>query len=356
MTERQPPLTPAANAVEIVGKGVYSDLPSLLDAFAKLSATKYHVCFPVLRPDVIPPLHGLALRQVALDTRLSADGKPLGGDFYADKGSYRLTKVGLGKLARALGISWHPVHTRRLDDGADPRYCAYQACGVFRQLDGTDGMVVASREMDLRDGSDHGIRTDAELGQARKFIAAHAEARAKNRVIREVAGIKSGYSKEEMSKPFVVCSLVFTGQTDDPELRREVVRVMAQRAMGSSQALFGPMAIGPSEVPAPTPAPPVGAVADDDHDDVPPEELEDDGRRVTKITDVRMTEGKRKDGGKWLAYHVVTEDGEEATTFSKTLGNIALDARENEGAVAIEVERGEHGLTLKSISILPEVP
>jgi hypothetical protein len=354
-----------AQVPEIVGKGVYDDLATLLDAFGKLSAQKFNVCFPVLKPDIIPPLHGLAIRQVSLDTRL-VSGKPVGGDFYHDKGQYRLTKVGLGKLARALGVSWHPLYTRRIDDGAEPRYCHFQACGVFRQLDGTDGMVVASREMDLRDGADHGIdieKNPGELGQARKFILSHCESRAKNRVIREIAGIRGGYSLEEMSKPFVVTALVFTGRTDDPDLRREVVREMAKRAVGSSAALFGPTA-SPMMLDAPiaptVSAPPLGSVVDHDEDEAPPSDHEpqsdvpDDGRRVTKIAEVRLQEGTREGGSKWVAYHVVTEDGEQATTFSKTLGNLAMDAREAESVVAIQLKFEEKGPVLMSIAPLPK--
>lgn len=356
-TQTTKPTTSTALVPEVVGKGIYTDLPALLVAFDKLR-DKYNVCFPIMKPDIIPQLHAVAVRQIAIDARVDREGKPIGADIYRDKGQYRLTKIALDKIAAAGGISWHPAYTGRVDDESQPHYCRYRACAVVMGLDGKERMETDHKGLDLRDGASHGMQPK-ELEQARKHIEAHTESRAKNRVVRRFAFIKGGYSIEELQRPFIIAALVFTGETSDPELKREVVRVMVQRATGATSALYGP---------APTPQliddagrrtapPPVGAGADDG-DDAPSGDSTasaDEGpggprRFISNVLEVTFEKGVT--GGKpWKLNKVKFEDC-EATTFSNTKAGIAADAKDNEHPVAVEVKPTDFGLELVSIAFV----
>src|SRR5690606_27790933 len=108
---------------------------------------------------------------------------------------------------------------------------------------------------------------DAQLRELRLHILAHAESKAKNRAIRSL-GLKSGFTEEDLKKPFVVAKLMWTGQTDDPELKRVFAEGTMNRMLGGSRALFG---VAP-EPRLPPPGrqlkapPPVGSVGVDPDD------------------------------------------------------------------------------------------
>lgn len=258
-------------AVEVFGKGIYHDLGSLTDAFQK-AQSRFNVCFPVMKPDLIPPLYSVALRPVAIDARLDQAGKPMSGDLYKERGSdkYALTKVALDKLAAAANVSWHPAYTGRVDNGSEMYFRTYRACGMVLGLDGTPRLITKHKSLDLRDGAPHGMKDD-ELAQARKHIDALCESKAMNRVIRTIAHIKSTYTQEELKRPFVIAALVFTGETEDPELKREVAKALVARATNASAMLFGP-ALGAGHAPeTPTSGllapPPIGTDTPDDDDE-----------------------------------------------------------------------------------------
>lgn len=261
------------------GKGVYRQLPELLDAFEKMRE-KFNVCFPVMRPDVIPVLHAVALRPVSInpDTRLDEKKQCVSPDLYFDSraGKYGLSKIALDKIAAAAGLSWHPAYTGRVDDQSDPHFRCYRACGVVSNLDGTPRVITAHKTVDLRDGAPHGMSAN-QLAEARKHIDALCESKAMNRVIRKYAFIKGLYTPEELRRPFVIAASVFTGETDDPELRREVARALVERSKGAAGAIFGPAAAAPQQIEdlgTRTAPPPLGTSraddrhpGDDDHDD-----------------------------------------------------------------------------------------
>lgn len=263
------PATVTQQAVEVFGKGIYHDLGALTDAFQK-AQSRFNVCFPVMKPDLIPPLYSVALRPVAIDARLDQAGKPVSGDLYKERGGdkYALTKVALDKLAAAANVSWHPAYTGRVDDRSEMHFRTYRACGMVLGLDGTPRLITKHKSLDLRDGAPHGMKSD-ELDQARKHIDALCESKAMNRVVRTIAHIKSTYTAEELRRPFVIAALVFTGETDDPELKREVAKALVQRSTNASAMLFGPPpgASTSPDAPAGTPAlvapPPLGSDPDD---------------------------------------------------------------------------------------------
>src|SRR5690606_12675198 len=76
----------------------------------------------------------------------------------------------------------------------------------------------------------------------------HAESKAKLRVIRSL-GIRTSYSRGELAKPFIVVRAVFTGESNDPEVRRRNADRIADRFLGASDMLFGSPAPAPRSLP-----------------------------------------------------------------------------------------------------------
>ncbi|MCW5891616.1 MAG: hypothetical protein KIT14_13845 [bacterium] len=135
--------------------GIVTDLNVALDRLNELRAHA-NVCFPAARPDFIAPFHSLAIRTVAIDaTRLPREAirKPgESADFYCEKQSrgWALTKIALDKFAVALGVSWHPLATGRVDDESEPLYCRFRAVGVYLAFDGRELMNTQHKTVDLR--------------------------------------------------------------------------------------------------------------------------------------------------------------------------------------------------------------
>src|SRR5690606_27908444 len=162
----------------------------------------------------------------------------------------------LNRIAAAAGLTWDPHASGRLDDGSDPHYCHYRAVGHVRHFDGSIRTVTGEVEIDAREGSPQieEIRSkaaararkdnrkndggEAQIRELRKFLLRHAESKAKNRAI-ACMGVKRSYAPAELQKPFAVARLMWTGQTDDPELRREFARMHAERMLDGTAALYG---------------------------------------------------------------------------------------------------------------------
>lgn len=336
------------------GRGIYTDLPSLLGAFDKLR-DRFNLCFPITKPDIIPPLHAVAVREIAIDARVDSQGKPIGADLYRDKGQYRLTKVALDKIAAAGGISWHPAYTGRVDDESDPNYCRFRACAVVMGLDGRERMETDHKGIDLRDGAAHGM-TPEQLKEARKHLEQLAESKAKNRCIRRFAFIKGSYTLEEVRRPFVITALVFTGETSDPDLKREVVRAMVQRATGATSALYGP---------APTPqliddagrrTPPPALESHDDEPEPANADPDPSGPRrfIAKVSDVTSQSSPPESKRRWTLHTITFDDDTKATTFDRKNAGVAADAYEHDHSVAVETKKGDFGLEIVSIAFVNE--
>jgi len=140
----------------------------------------------------------------------------------------------------------------------------YRAVGRVRNFDGSMRTEVGTVEMDLRDGSDTAANMgDKELALVRKFILRHAESKAMNRVVRRL-GIRTKYTREDLAKPFVVAKLAFTGQTDDPTLKRMFAARIADTFLGARQTLYGNQ---PAALPTGHAPPPIGVDTDGDDDE-----------------------------------------------------------------------------------------
>ncbi len=279
------PLARREEGADLVRPGSYADGDRLTAALSNASA-RYHLVSPATSAGTLPEGTEVALTVVSVDAE--KETYDVGG------GKRGLAKSALDRVGAAAGISWDPDRCRRLDDGSDPRYVAFQAIGRVRHFDGTEIVLSATKEMDLRDGSAQvqalrdryeralekwraqGSRAatgygalkyepkdpTAQISEMRLHILAHAESKAKLRAIRSL-GLRASYDKDELDKPFAVARLMFTGRSTDPELKREFARMQAQAMLGASAALYGAPA---PALPAPRhhAPPPVGSQQWDD--------------------------------------------------------------------------------------------
>jgi len=222
---------------------------------AKLTelAASYHLVSPASSVDGMPPGCGVQLSFVTVN-----HDEKVGEVYAVGGGKLGLSAVTLSKIGAAAGISWDPDKSGRLDDGSNPHYCHYRAVGKTRNFDGTVRVLTGEVEIDAREGSPqideiqqkaaareadrtyNGKRDGgaSQILELRKFLLRHAERKAKSRAIADL-GVKRSYTKAELAKPFAVANLMFTGQTDDPELKRAFAHKIADSFLGASAALYG---------------------------------------------------------------------------------------------------------------------
>lgn len=215
-----------------------------------------HLISPASSVGAMPEGVGLALTIVSVD--------PKNDTYSTDGGKLGLGKATLQKIAHAIGISWDPMRSGRIDDGSNPYYVRWKAVCTYRAFDGQQQTLCAEKELDLRDGSPAASELKPRaLAQMRLHISAHAETKAQLRAIRSL-GIKTSYTKEELKKPFVAARVLFTGQTDDPILKRAFAERTAAAFLGGNEMLYG---TSPPAPPLPSLAPPpVGTVPADPGD------------------------------------------------------------------------------------------
>lgn len=270
--------------------GTFRD-PDIVTARLQKAAKNYHLVSPAPACPKLPEGCSIMLSAVVVDPEKEC--YPVG------QGKFALSKSSLEKLSSAAGISWDAQQSGRTDDGSDPRYCSWKAVGTMRHLDGTETQLMACKEMDMREGSDQVAKIEAEaaknnrsaeprIREMRAHIVAHAESKARLRAIRSM-GIRSSYAKDEFQKPFVVAKLMWTGESDDPELRRAFALRQADAMLGGVKALYGSEPVPPKELPPVQkhPPPPVGSTQADDYDydalqndvanaDTPPPHIDED--------------------------------------------------------------------------------
>jgi hypothetical protein len=226
-------------------QGSYAEAAAATGALQRASAD-FHLVSPATSCGTLPAGCEVALSLVTVDASENAK------ETYNLAGRYGLAKVALDKIAGAAGISWDAAQSGRLDDGSDPHYCHYRAVGVVRLFDGQLRTLTGEVEMDARDGSPqideitkkaqasrNGPRDpSSQILELRKFLLRHAESKAKNRAIRGL-GLKTSYTKDELDKPFAVARVMFTGRTEDPELRRIFAEKTAETFLGAQAHLYG---------------------------------------------------------------------------------------------------------------------
>jgi len=252
--------------------GTYSE-PKSVNEHMAWAQENAHLVSPATAVGAIPDGCGVALSVVTIDAAL--DTYSTGG------GKYGLSKTALQKIGHAAGISWDPIASGRVDDGSHPYYVRWRAVGTYKAFDGQTQTLHAEKEFDLRDGSPQiAGKSEKQIGEMRTHAQSHAETKAQLRAIRSL-GIKTGYTQDELKKPFVAARIAFTGRSADPEMQREFSRMTAESFLGGRQALYtrSPMALSdPSPAPARLAAPPpVGTSVVDDDDDFPPSYRETTG-------------------------------------------------------------------------------
>lgn len=201
---------------------------------------KAHLLTPYARTDF-----GVIARGFVPSLRTTyIDADPKNGEVYESwerKGELALTKIGLTKLGQLGGVVW--VESVRTDDRQDPHLAEFHAEGKIQDIDGTWHNAQCTRTVNLNDDSPEALKMkENELKKARQNIAALAETKAKNRVLRELFGLQQSYRPEEFKKPFVVLKLA--PDMEDPEVRR---MVQAQQ-LGLEDQLYRQ----PGDLPPPT--------------------------------------------------------------------------------------------------------
>jgi hypothetical protein len=240
-------------AAKLVGS--YRDPSAVNTALANV-AQRCHLLTPATNIGSLPEGCEIVLTAVTVD----ADR-----DCYTPKGSQECALKGtkLAEIGKALGVSWIPSECYRVDDGSSPYYCHYRVAGEYRAFDGQRVVITGEKQMDLRTGSATQLSLkDGELAMQRTHILSHAESKAKYRAIRST-GLRHAYTRAELEKPFVCARIMFTGRTEDPELRKLFAADISRSFMGGSQALYGESK-QPARLPAGSPPPPVGAVSPDE--------------------------------------------------------------------------------------------
>lgn len=252
-----------APAIKVLGRAMH-DAVAVTDTLRGL-AEHYHLVSPATSIDCLPPGCGVSISAVVVDTN------PANKEIYKVGDGYGIGAVVLSRIFSAAGGSWDPEHTGRLDDGSNPQYCHYRAVGTVFNFDGTVRVVTGEVEIDAREGSPQiiEIRTkaaerqakddykgkkdggDSQVLELRKFLLRHAERKAKSRAVADM-GIARAYTTEQLKKPFAVTRLMFTGESDDPELRHAFAMKTADRMLGSRTLLFGkpPERLAPPTAPA----------------------------------------------------------------------------------------------------------
>lgn len=287
----------AKASLEGVVRGTFRAGAEIEEALRK-AQERFHLISPATTASDLPEGVAVAFSAVVVDPQ---DTYKLSGRD-DEPAKYGLGKVALDQVAAAAGVMWDPAQSRRLDDGSHPHFVHFRAVGHVRQFDGSLRSITGEKVVDMREGSpsiddlayqrarklcrDRKQRMPArgtsalrellaearelaenQVREVRMHILGHAETKAKNRAIRSL-GLRTSYTEAELAKPFVVARPVYTGHSEDPEIRKANAARIADSFLGASAALYGPPALPPPPAPASSPAgappPPVGTALDDD--------------------------------------------------------------------------------------------
>ncbi len=177
-----------------------------------------------------------------------------GGDIYPQGQKYAVTRQGLSKLAVAAAIIWSANDTRRTDNRSDRDYVSFQAVGGLKKPDGTYAFMKAEYDLDMEVVEEElvAIHTAAatkynkdqkyvdscvrrDIIQKRKNKLKLCESGAKDRVIRELLGIKATYQLEQIKNPFVILRITVRPDYSD----KDVKQAMLTAAIASMNGIYG---------------------------------------------------------------------------------------------------------------------
>lgn len=242
---RQPAPLAKVDYTKIVGRTVSDaqQLNKLLDESSK----HFTLVAPATSVGSLPEGFGVALSLVHVDPRVDQYGS--GADvFRVDGGKLALLKHKLDQIAAAAGVSWDAERSKLVYSELD--YWHFKAVGTYVSYDGQRLTIQGEYEFDVRDGSERvreilekvdnakpNERAEAQykaskaIRQMRKFGLRRAETGARTAAISEL-GLKRAATEAELARPFLVAKLQFTGQSDDPEIRKAF-------AVGGMHAFLG---------------------------------------------------------------------------------------------------------------------
>jgi hypothetical protein len=284
-------MSPKKNDQQLNGdiSGSYADPDRIRDILDR-AQENYILVGPTVVKGTLPEGFALSLAVHRLDIKK---------DTYDVAGGRALSRTAIADLAAMAGVST----LESTCVAQDVNYCQYLVTVEMKDLDGTVRTEKKSKAMDLRDGSGQiaAMReaarlkkdergqpknADAQIREQRLHIAAHAETKAWLRAVRALLALRTYTVEELQNKPFLVTKLQFTGQSDDPELRRMFALGRMAAALGARELLFkggsavmlGQMAPPPpmltqgAQAPQlgtgrPAGAPPIGLNLPDDDDD-----------------------------------------------------------------------------------------
>lgn len=225
-----------------MSENIFND--HILSVLNDFPADKYNVLIPVATLQAVSGLQKMTVKKVQLDTKTTKDGKDneSGKDIYKEKnGRYAITKVGAMKLAAAANISIIESKSvmptvcskciemaRATGKAASCGTCPhsgdvkYEVTIRVPEPGGGFRKITESREIDS---------TIEKIPDA-KHKGAMAETKAFMRCIRAALTLASTYTKEELSKPFVIAYLV--PNLDAPEIKN----IIAESYLKSAGFLY----------------------------------------------------------------------------------------------------------------------
>ena len=227
----------------------------------------------LLIPDIV--LEGLSdWHKVVIEKiQLNPEPQPKGLDCYKDNQSslLRLTGYALEKLAVSANVQWNLQFCGRTDDRSVRSYVAYRSVGGIRKPDGSIVWMSNTYDVDLDAEREEMIESYTEKARKANKNAAElkhyvhycvnrdynfrnkhklklCESGSRNRVIRKILNIKTGYSAEEMAHPFCTVRVIFQPDMKDPEVKRQLLAAAIQATTG----IYGNIAqSAPPMLPAP---------------------------------------------------------------------------------------------------------
>ncbi len=214
---------------DFIGQKI-KDHDALARALEKCRSLGWHVLSPVQKIDKLAPGHVVQLIRIDIDPN---DERQCYRDKRWSQNERALTKLGLMDIWRAA-VGRFQV-SERTDSGSDSHLCTYQAGGQVKEPGGGWVTDMSTRTEDYRDGSEQVSGwSPKQTAEARRRIVERTESFAKNRVIRNIMGVKSKYTVEELEKPFVVVRTVYELNPDNPM----DALMLAADGLGSTAALF----------------------------------------------------------------------------------------------------------------------
>jgi len=185
---------------------------------AQYSPDEFNVLTPVVAQQDIPQGARMSIRVVKVDP------SPKSGDTYRVADKVCLTKVAIERMAAAAGVS--VLEVTRTDDRTIPHVYGFRARIRVVDPDGLSREASGTKELDYRDGAkDASGSTDRALQQKRKYAAEECASKALLRAMRSCLAIRSGYTAEELAKPFAIAKLIL--DSEDADAKRTLLSNMS---------------------------------------------------------------------------------------------------------------------------------